>query len=141
MADKKDKVDYSAVERLSKYVPLPPEDLGFGTIPPVRSTFVSATRAENLASGKGRETAKYMAEAETDLGKGRKLRPMQKENVDEQMQQIGELADQYKRETRGKEDTSVRGKIRKITGYAKGGSVSARADGIAQRGKTKGRIV
>jgi len=28
-----------------------------------------------------------------------------------------------------------------MTGYAKGGSVSARADGIAQRGKTKFKMV
>lgn len=140
MGDKKDTVDYSPVERLSKYVPLPAEDLQLGTIPPAKSRLGPATRAENLASGKGRDTAKYMAEAEEDIVRGRGLRPMQKENVDAQMQKIGELADQYKRETRGKEDTSIRGKIRNITGYAKGGSVSARADGIAQRGKTRGRI-
>jgi hypothetical protein len=41
-------------------------------------------------------------------------------------------------------DTSLRGKFREITGYKKGGKVSSassRADGIAQRGKTKGRMV
>jgi hypothetical protein len=40
-----------------------------------------------------------------------------------------EAAAEYKRETRGGNK------------FAKGGSVSARADGCAQRGKTKGRIV
>jgi hypothetical protein len=41
-------------------------------------------------------------------------------------------------------DTSLRGKFRELTGYKKGGKVSSassRADGIAQRGKTKGRMV
>lgn len=33
------------------------------------------------------------------------------------------------------------GKVKKVNKYAKGGSVSARADGCAQRGKTKGRMV
>lgn len=40
-------------------------------------------------------------------------------------------------------DTSIRGKIREMTGYKKGGAVksaSARADGIAQRGKTRGMM-
>lgn len=43
--------------------------------------------------------------------------------------ELREAADEYKRETR-------RGNK-----FAKGGSVSARADGCAQRGKTKGRFV
>jgi hypothetical protein len=40
-------------------------------------------------------------------------------------------------------DTSVRGKIREMTGMKKGGKVksaSSRADGIAQRGKTRGMM-
>jgi hypothetical protein len=40
-------------------------------------------------------------------------------------------------------DTSLRGKFREMTGMKKGGKVksaSARADGIAQRGKTRGMM-
>lgn len=67
-----------------------------------------------------------------------------KKVLSDERQKISELADQYKRETRGVKDTSVRGKIRELTGMKKGGSVSSaskRADGIAVRGKTKGRMV
>jgi hypothetical protein len=132
------------VARLEKYVPLPHEDLNLGTIPRIFSTLPAATRAENLAAGEGRNAALYMRAAAQDVESGRGLRLMQRENVDKQLQKIGELADQYKRETRGKEDTSIRGKIRKITGMKSGGKVSSassRADGIAQRGKTKGRYL
>ena len=38
-------------------------------------------------------------------------------------------------------DTSIRGKIREVTGMKKGGTASSRADGIATKGKTRGRIV
>ena len=38
------------------------------------------------------------------------------------------------------EDEKARQKIKSM-GYAKGGSASSRADGIAQRGKTKGMMV
>jgi hypothetical protein len=38
------------------------------------------------------------------------------------------------------QDEKDREKI-KAMGYAKGGSASSRADGCAQRGKTKGRMV
>ena len=38
-------------------------------------------------------------------------------------------------------ETANKAKGGSIKGYAKGGSVSSRADGCAQRGKTKGRFV
>ena len=61
-------------------------------------------------------------------------------------QEIGELGDQYKREARGVEapDDGIISRLRSVAGMKKGGKVasaSRRADGIAQRGKTKGRIV
>ncbi|MEI6881873.1 MAG: hypothetical protein WCK82_11170 [Bacteroidota bacterium] len=48
-----------------------------------------------------------------------------------------DTASEIQRETRGKVGSAASGK------YAKGGSVSAsrRADGVAQRGKTKGRML
>jgi hypothetical protein len=46
-------------------------------------------------------------------------------NINRKLDKASELADQYKRETRG---------------MAAGGKVSSRADGIAQRGKTRGKM-
>jgi len=132
------------VKRLEKYVPLKYEDLNTGAIPRMYSGFPDATRAENLAAGEGRNAASYMRDAAIDVERGIELRPKQRENVDKQLQKIGELADQYKRETRGKKDTSLRGKIRDLTGMKSGGKVSSassRADGCCVKGKTKGRYI
>ena len=61
-------------------------------------------------------------------------------------QEIGELGNQYKREARGVEapDEGIISRMKAAAGMKKGGKVasaSRRADGIAQRGKTKGRMV
>lgn len=62
-------------------------------------------------------------------------------------QEVSELGDQYKREARGMEapdDEGIISKIKSAAGMKKGGKVSSasrRADGIAQRGKTKGRMI
>lgn len=62
-------------------------------------------------------------------------------------QEVSELGDQYKREARGVEapdDEGIINKIKSAAGMKKGGKVgsaSKRADGIAQRGKTKGRMI
>ena len=62
-------------------------------------------------------------------------------DVEEGMKGLKEAENELKRETsRGGKDTSLRGKIREITGMKKGGSASSRADGIAQRGKTRGKM-
>jgi hypothetical protein len=78
--------------------------------------------------------------------------------IEEGMRGLREAENEMKREsTRGGEsarrDTSLRGKIREMTGMKKGGKVkkmkkggtvssaSKRADGIATKGKTKGRFV
>jgi len=62
-------------------------------------------------------------------------------DTEEGMKGLREAENELKRETsRGGKDTSLRGKIREITGMKKGGSVksaSARADGCAIRGKTR----
>ena len=68
---------------------------------------------------------------------------------EEAMKGLREAENELKRESsRGGKaaarDTSLRGKFREMTGYKKGGKVSSassRGDGIAQRGKTKGRMV
>ena len=59
-------------------------------------------------------------------------------------QELSELGDQYKREARGVEapDEGVVGRFRSSLGMKSGGmTASKRADGIARRGKTKGRMV
>ena len=69
-------------------------------------------------------------------------------DVEEGMKGLREAENEMKRESsRGGKaaarDTSVRGKIREMTGMKKGGKVSSassRADGIAQRGKTRGMM-
>jgi len=40
-----------------------------------------------------------------------------------------------------KNPDTVQAKVNKVVGYKKGGTASARADGCAIRGKTKGRMV
>jgi hypothetical protein len=62
-------------------------------------------------------------------------------------QELQELGDQYKREARGMEapeEDSIISRVKSAAGMKKGGKVSSaskRADGIAQRGKTRGRMV
>jgi len=63
--------------------------------------------------------------------------------VEEGMKGMREAENELKREARNVKDTSLRGKIRDVTGMKKGGKVSSassRADGIAQRGKTRGKM-
>lgn len=62
-------------------------------------------------------------------------------DVEEGMQGLREAENEIKRESRGSKDDSLRGKFRQMTGYKKGGTASARADGCATKGKTKGRFV
>ena len=67
---------------------------------------------------------------------------------EEALRGLREADNELKRESsRGgkaaERDTSLRGKFREMTGMKKGGKVksaSARADGIAQRGKTRGMM-
>lgn len=85
--------------------------------------------AEQLA-GAGDRLVKSTKEAADSIGGGlRQYKNAKSEEADLDT----ELDSQTKRETRGK----AKGGAVKM---ASGGSVSARADGIAQRGKTKGRM-
>ena len=141
MADKE-----APAKKLSKYVPLDITAVG-ASYPPRGTRTVSAMDAADLAEGKtpgdsnnqlinnmfnSRDLA-FKADFDTGLSAA----------ADKKLQKASELADQYKRETRGVEDSSLRGKLRDITGMRKGGKVSGaskRADGIAQRGKTRGKM-
>jgi hypothetical protein len=118
----------TAEEKLSKYIPVPTESVG-GRFPSVKSKLPAASRAARIAEGNEPMENTMRDYAEVEVLEGDNLRPMAKKNIAAERQKISELADQYKRETRGK--------------LAKGGKVSAskRADGIAQRGKTKGRML
>ena len=49
-------------------------------------------------------------------------------------------SERMKKEDAKSPDT-VQAKVNKVVGYKKGGTASARADGCAIRGKTKGRMV
>ena len=51
-----------------------------------------------------------------------------------------EASERMKAEDAKNPDT-VQAKVNKVVGYKKGGTASARADGCAQRGKTRGKIV
>lgn len=73
--------------------------------------------------------------------------PSARRNAARLAQEVSELGDQYKREARGveaPEDEGIISRIKSAAGMKKGGKVasaSKRADGIAQRGKTKGRMI
>ena len=131
----------AAEEKLGKYIRIPREAVR-GTVPPGMSQLPAASRAARIAEGDEpieKTMRDYAAnEGEDFIG----LSGSDRNKIAAERQKISELADQYKRETRGTKDNSLRGKIRKVTGLKNGGSVSAsrRGDGIAQRGKTKGRM-
>ena len=141
MADKED-----AVKKLGKYIPLETTEVGAGF--PSRSTkAVSAMDAADLAEGKTPGTANKdamnMMVNSRDMNFDKDYAASKAAAVDKKLQKVSELADQYKRETTrgvGVKDNSLRGKIRDVTGMKQGGAVrsaSSRADGIAQRGKTR----
>ena len=135
----------TAEDKLGKYIPVPSEYVG-GRYPSASSKLPAASRAARIAAGeKPMEDAMSLYAADESEG-GDKLSTFAKDVLAKERQKISELANQYKRESsrggKAPKDTSLRGKIREATGLKKGGAVSAskRADGIAQRGKTRGRM-
>ena len=140
MADKE-----APAKKLSKYVPLEITTVG-ASYPPRGTRTVSAMDAADLAEGKTPgESNKELINAmfnSRDLAFEKDFDVGLSAAADRKLQKASELADQYKRETRGVKDSSLRGKLREVTGMKKGGTVSAskRADGIAQRGKTRGKM-
>ena len=117
----------SPEEKLEKYIRVPKEPVG-GRFPPVSSKFPAAASAARLARGEAPMENSMRDYAEAEVLEGDNLRPSAKKLLADERQKMSELADQYKRETRGKK---AGGTIR---------SASSRADGIAARGKTRGKM-
>jgi hypothetical protein len=117
----------TAEEKLGKYIRVPSEAVG-GRFPAVKSKLPAASRAARLAEGKEPMENTMRDYAEAEVLEGDNLRKTAKQNIADERQKISELADQYKRETRGKK---AGGTVR---------SASSRADGIASKGKTRGKI-
>ena len=124
----------TAEEKLGKYIDVRSEvvpvrsAMSNSAMHRAKSKLPAASRAARLAEGNEPMENSMADYAGAELEQGDNLRSLAKQNIAAERQKISELADQYKRETRGK--------------LAKGGKVSAskRADGIAERGKTKGRM-
>jgi hypothetical protein len=116
MADKED-----GVKRLQKYMKLQSE---YDT-PDFYSSMSKtkdAIRQANIAEGKGAVPINDLYVSDEAQGR---LTKTGKEVMAKERQRVDELADQYKRETRGMKKG---GKVR---------TASQRADGIAIRGKTR----
>ena len=139
----------TAEEKLGKYIDVRSEvvpvrsAMSNSAMHRAKSKLPAASRAARLAEGNEPMENSMADYAGAELEQGDNLRSLAKQNIAAERQKISELADQYKREMRGTKDTSLRSKIREATGLKNGGTVSAsrRADGIAQRGKTKGRML
>ena len=114
--------------RLGKYIRIPKEPVG-GRVPTSYSKLPAASEAARLARGEQPMPNSMRDYASAEAEEGDNLRPFAKKVLADERQKISELADEYKRETRGKK---TGGTVR---------SASSRADGCAQRGKTKGRMV
>ena len=117
----------TAEEKLGKYIKVPSEAVG-GRFPAVKSKLPAASRAARLAEGKEPMENTMRDYAEAEVLEGDNLRKTAKQNIADERQKISELADQYKRETRGKK---AGGTIR---------SASKRADGCCTKGKTRGKM-
>jgi hypothetical protein len=119
------------IKKLKKYIPLKETQVGASF--PTRSTkSVSAMDAADLAEGidpgtTNKDLANALAYSK-DMGWSKEGQEAKEAAVSRKLDKVSELADQYKRETRGKKSG---GSIR---------SASSRADGIAARGKTRGKM-
>jgi len=114
------------IKKLEKYIPLKETEVGSKF--PSRSTkSVAAMDAADLAEGKNLGKAnKDAVDAmfnSRDLYHKEDFDPVKKAVVDAKLDKASELADQFRRETRGVKDTSMRGKVRELTGMKKGGKV------------------
>ena len=117
-------------EKLAKYIRVPTEAVG-GRFPASYSKLPAASRAARLAGGEPLMENSMRDYAAAEVEEGNNLRPFAKKVLSDERQKISELADQYKRETRGN--------------LAKGGTVrssaSKRADGCIVKGHTRGRYM
>ena len=139
----------TAEEKLGKYIDVRSEvvpvrsAMSNSAMHRAKSKLPAASRAARLAEGNEPMENSMADYAGAELEQGDNLRELAKQNIAAERQKISELADQYKRETRGKKDNSLRGKIRETTGKKAGGTIrsaSSRADGVASKGKTRGKI-
>ena len=124
MADKD-----ARIRKLEKYIPLKETEVGF-KFPPRTTKSVAAMDAADLAEGvnpgKSNKDAVDMHATGRDMNWSEEGQAAKEKVINRKLDKASELADQYKRETRG---------------MAKGGmAASKRADGIAQRGKTRGKM-
>lgn len=107
-----------------------------GTKPPQRARLLEAVREDEFQRGKEAGPApRPMPKRDEMIPTDEEARRMRKQvEEDRLMRGMGEAYDRAAPE-------SMKAKGGKVKGYAQGGSASARADGCAQRGKTKGRFV
>jgi len=118
------------IKKLEKYIPLKETEVG-AKFPSRTTKSVAAMDAADLAEGvnpgKSNKDAVDMYTTGRDMGWSKEGQAAKEKNINRKLDKASELADQYKRETRG---------------MVKGGKVSAssRGDGIAQRGKTRGKM-
>jgi hypothetical protein len=134
------------IKKLEKYIPLKETEVG-SKFPSRTTKSVAAMDAADLAEGVNprmlnKNRADLMVDSR-DMNFSPDYAAAKKADVDKKLDKASELADQYRRETRGVKDESLRGKIREVTGMKKGGKVSSassRADGIATKGKTRGKM-
>lgn len=132
----------NGAKRLSKYMDIQSEPVHPDRLNSPLTKEKEAIRLANIAEGKPGTDFASGADYVTSEAEGL-ISKYGKEQLRKSRQKVDELADQYKRETRGVKDDSIRGKIREMTGMKKGGKVksaSSRADGIAKRGKTRGMM-
>ena len=107
-----------------------------GTKPPQRARLLEAVREDEFQRGKeAGPTPRPMPKRDEMIPTDEEARRMRKQvEEDRLMRGMGEAYDRAAPE-------SMKAKGGKVKGYAQGGSASSRADGCAQRGKTKGRFV
>lgn len=112
------------IKKLEKYIPLKETEVG-SKFPTRTTKSVAAMDAADLAEGKNpgmlnKNRADLMIDSR-DMNFSPDYAAAKKADVDKKLDKASELADQYRRETRGVKDASLRGKIREVTGMAKGG--------------------
>jgi hypothetical protein len=102
--------------------------------------YVEADKGRKFGSGGSMKESKAMMKKEVSF--------MKKKGAPKSMikHEMSEMADKAGRALKKRSaDTMGRAMVKKMAGggmaYSKGGSASSRADGIAKKGKTKGKIV
>lgn len=110
--------------------------LSMGTKPPQRPRLLQPVMEDEFQRGKeAGPMPRPMPKRDEMVPTPDEERRMRKQVEDERM--MRRMGEAYGRAA----PESMKAKGGKVKGYAKGGSVSARADGCAQRGKTRGKII